>query len=266
METITYRSILSEELAFRAKENPSYSLRAFSRDLSIAPSQLSEILKGKTGLSSNKSLLIASKLGLSEQDCLVFKALVEVEHGRSIKIKDAAKEFLAKNKHSDEFKNLSLDGFKIISEWYYFAILSTMELDDYDGSTNFIAQKLGLNLELIEDCVKRLLKLDIIDLKGGKFIPTGEMFATSDGIASQALKKFHKGHLQKSIEALEKVNLEARSITSMTMAIDPNKLPEAKKLIKKFRRDLCEFLERDEKKEVYNLNIQLIPLSTKERV
>lgn len=266
METSNYRSILNEELAFRSKENPSYSLRAFSRDLSIAPSQLSEILKGKTGLSSNKSMLIASKLGLSDQDCLVFKAMVEVEHGRSQKIKEAAKEFLEKNKHSEDFKSLSLDGFKIISEWYYFAILSVMELDLYDGSTNFIAKALSLEIALVEDCVKRLLKLDIIDLKSGKFIPTGEMFATTTDIQSRALQKFHKGHLQKSIYALEKVDVTKRDITSMTMAIDPQKLPEAKNLIKKFRRDLCEFLEKDEKKEVYNLNIQLIPLSTQERV
>ncbi|MNL23447.1 hypothetical protein D3C87_1448360 [compost metagenome] len=46
----------------------------------------------------------------------------------------------------------------------------------------------------------------------------------------------------------------------MTMACDPADLPEAVKRIAAFRRELCEFLERNKKpKEVYQLSISLFP-------
>lgn len=258
---MTFRTIIEEEFNFRVKENSSYSLRAFARDIGISPSQLSEVLKQKIGLSSKKAVSIAEKMGFSKNEVLLFKAMVEAEHGRSPRIIEEAKKVIASNKHSSNFKGLSLDGFKLISDWQYFAILSTMEIDDYDGTTLYISKHLGLEISLIEDNIKRLLKLDIIDLKEGKFLPTGEMLTTTHDIQSSALKKFHKQHISKSAEAIDKVSVEKRDITTMTMAIDIKKLPEAKKLITKFRRDLCQFMEDGQKNHVYNLNVQLIPLS-----
>ena len=254
-----FRSVLSEELGFRRNENPSYSMRAFARDMGVNPSQMSEVLSGKTGLSSKKAIEIAKNLGLTTNEAKTFKAMVEVEHGRSPQIIENAKRILEENKHSGNFKNLSMEGFKFISDWIYFPILSTMELDEYDGSIDFITKRMGLKKEEIENAIKTLLKLDIIDLKDSKFILSGEMFTTTHDIGSQALKKFHKQHLRKAMEALDQVSVEDRDITTMTMAIDKKKLPEAKELIRNFRRSLCKLLEKDEKNEVYNLNIQLIP-------
>jgi hypothetical protein len=45
------------------------------------------------------------------------------------------------------------------------------------------------------------------------------------------------------------------------MAVDPALLPEAKDMIKKFRRRLSRFLESGKKKEVYTIAIQLFPVS-----
>jgi uncharacterized protein (TIGR02147 family) len=263
MDNVTYKTILEDELSFRIKENSSYSLRAFARDIGISPSQLSDVLKSKTGLSSKKAVCIASNLSFSSKESEMFKALVEVEHGRSSKIIEDAKKIIEAMKYDSDFKGLSFDGFKLISDWEYFAILSTMELDDYDGSVQFIANCLSIDLPIVEDCIKRLLKLDLIDLQGGKFVATGEMFRTSNDIESSALKRFHKQHLKKSLNAIDNVPTELRDITTMTMAIDINKISEAKKVITKFRRELSQFLESDTKNDVYNLNIQLIPLRNK---
>lgn len=262
---MSYRHIIQEELGFRIKSNPSYSLRAFARDLSINPSQLSEILKGKTGLSSKKALEIASQIGLNEREAKIFQALVEIEHGRTQKIVEQAKKFLEENSYSENFQSLSIDGFKIISEWHYFAILSAMELDNFDGTTSYIAKELNLPISLVDESIKRLLKMDIIDLKEGKFYPTGVMLTTTHDIQSSALRKFHKGHIAKSLSALDEVAVELRDITSMTMAIDIDRLPEAKEMIKNFRRSLCQKLESGKKNHVYNINIQLIPLSYLEK-
>jgi uncharacterized protein (TIGR02147 family) len=261
METMSYRTIMREELDFRIKSNPNYSLRAFARDLSINPSQLSDVLKGKIGVSSKKALDIAAKIGLNQKESLLFKAMVEVEHGRTDKIIEEAKKIIAANSFSEKFNGLTLDGFKIISDWHYFAILSTMELDQFDGTTQFLANKLNLPISTIDESIKRLLKMDLVDLKDGKFYPTGIMLTTTHDIQSSALKKFHKSHIAKSVTAIDEIAVELRDITSMTMAIDLDKMKEAKEMIKNFRRQFCQVMESGKKNQVYNLNIQFIPLT-----
>jgi len=265
METSSYRTIMLDEYQYRERQNPSYSLRAFARDLDISPSQLSDVVKGKTGLSSKKAIDVAKRLGLNDKEVQCFKALVEVEHGRSEQIVSAAKAFLEVNSYEENFSALSTDAFQVISDCNHFAILSAMELDGYDGTVPFIATKLNLSIAETEDAIKRLLKEDYIDLKDGKFILKGLSLKTTNGVPSTALRKFHKQHIQKSLQAVDDVPLDLRDITTMTMAIDISKIPAAKEMIKNFRRELCRFMEDGPKNEVYNINIQLIPLSAKDQ-
>ena len=65
---------------------------------------------------------------------------------------------------------------------------------------------------------------------------------------------------KKAIKSLENDPIHTRSMTSMTMAIDPKKIKQAKELIDEFEINLSEFLEHGKKKEVYQLCISLFPL------
>jgi uncharacterized protein (TIGR02147 family) len=97
---------------------------------------------------------------------------------------------------------------------------------------------------------------------GGKLVPTHlEGTKSSDGVKNTALQRAHQRQLQDAINTLESISLELRDITSMTFATDPEKLPEAKALIKDFRRKLSHLLQSGRKSEVYRLQIQLLPLT-----
>lgn len=50
-ERFTYQHYMLSEFEGRKSRNPGYSLRAFARDLGLAAPKLSEILRGKGGLS-----------------------------------------------------------------------------------------------------------------------------------------------------------------------------------------------------------------------
>jgi hypothetical protein len=89
---------------------------------------------------------------------------------------------------------------------------------------------------------------------------------TTQDIESAALKRSHAQSLEQVIEALNVVPAQLREINSTTMAISLRRLPEAKKLIRQFQRKLCAFLECNDdaseaREEVYNLNVQLVPVS-----
>lgn len=58
------RTALKEVLAQRKEKNPSYSLRAFARHLSMSPSFLCEVASGRKGLSRERAEQLRVKLGL----------------------------------------------------------------------------------------------------------------------------------------------------------------------------------------------------------
>ena len=82
-------------------------------------------------------------------------------------------------------------------------------------------------------------------------------------ISHSAARKRHRQTLEKAIVALENDPVETRSMTGMTMAVDPKKIPVAKEMIRDFNRKLCEFLESGDRTQVYELSISLFSLQSK---
>jgi len=63
MSTKSYsQELLQKEFATRVARNKNYSLRAFARDLELAPSTVSEIMSGKYKLSDERLAEIYKKI------------------------------------------------------------------------------------------------------------------------------------------------------------------------------------------------------------
>jgi uncharacterized protein (TIGR02147 family) len=63
---LDYREYLRDELGQRVQANPQYSLRAFARDIAIAPQVLSLVLNGKKNISSEVAIELAKKIKFFE--------------------------------------------------------------------------------------------------------------------------------------------------------------------------------------------------------
>ena len=139
MQEKSYVDILKGEFERRKLLNPSYSLRAFARDLSMSPPRLSQILSGKHGLSVKAAGEISKKLKLDDESHQWFCDSVGALHARGGKER---REFQAKIKKIKEktkkFTKLQLEYFEVISDWYNFAILElTLECSQL-GSLAFV--------------------------------------------------------------------------------------------------------------------------------
>jgi uncharacterized protein (TIGR02147 family) len=155
------------------------------------------------------------------------------------------------------------DAFWLISDWYHFAILELLDTSDFQDDSGWIAARLGLSLDTVEGALERLLRTGLMRLEGGKYRKTNERVMTTEDIESQALRMSHRQSLNQAIGALDEIQVRDRDISSITMAVDVSKLPLAKELIRDFRRRLAALLESGERTEVYNLNIQLLPVTRK---
>lgn len=235
---------LRQEFEKRAKRNPSYSLRAFAKSIDLDSSTLSSLLSGKRKLTTKTAQRIL--------DCLELSGLERKEL-----IYSTLKPFRSKNQAYRMIQNSELE---VISDWQHYAILSLIETHQFQSSVKFISSKLNIPLAVAIASVERLQKVGLLKIENGQYKLCQNGVMTTQDIPSSALRKAHRQYIEKALYSLDHHSTEDRDISGTTLAISLKKLPQAKKLIHEFRKNLTELLESGKKDEVYRLNIQLYPL------
>ncbi len=163
---------------------------------------------------------------------------------------------------SPRFTQVERDQYEVIAEWHYFAILSLAVTKGFRDQPEWIAKRLGIAVDRATEALARLERLGmLVRNRRGRLIATGKEFHTSDGLSSSAIRRSHQGDLELARRSLEEDKMEERDFVAMTMAIDPSKIPEARRRIRSFRDRLCTFLESGHRREVYKLTIGLFGLS-----
>jgi uncharacterized protein (TIGR02147 family) len=248
MSFIVSQRILHTKLDELKSINPQFSLRAFAKRIEVSPATLSGFLKGKRPISKKMAERISEKISLSpiEKKDFLWPFLSEAD--------DKVKKKL-------DYCSIDLDTYESISKWYHYGILSLIETKDFIHDPDFISQRLNISRTVVDKSVKRLVRLGILTIEDGKFRRAEKRYQSSDDVLNQALSQAQINNMELAIKSQLSDNLNDRDITSMTMPINIDKFPIAKKLIRKFQDDLSELLEDDNKSEVYKLNIQLFPLS-----
>lgn len=241
-------SYLNAELTQRQTKNPRFSLRSFAHMLEVSPAQLSQVLSGKRPLTRKMALKFSKQLKLSPLEEKSFVSSIQFNH--------------EENSLTEGRIELKEDEFKLISDWYHFAILSLAELKDNKANVHWISKRLNISLREAAEAYHRLLRMGLIkETSSGRFEQVGSPIITSNDVLSRSIQKNHIQILGLAQQKIESTPVEMRDYQSVTMAINTNNLSKAKKYIREFKRNLSTLLEKGNKSEVYTLSIQLFPLS-----
>lgn len=262
-----YIYYLQEEFDRRIDRNSKYSLRSFARFLDIDPGALSKILSYKKIISPQMGLKIAPKLDLDYEQRQNFLTSVAKEQKKKKKVSKKLVKDLIKRKSSKQYVDLSPQVFRVMSAWYHYAILQLIKIKGVKVTPKEISKRFSISPTESLRSLERLETLEIIEKKNDSYIRTQENLTTGDPVfTNSALRKRIKQIHQKSIESLENDPIELRSHTTMTMAINPEKIPQAKILIDRFMDDLSELLEEEnQQQKVYELSVNLFPLERRKK-
>ncbi len=245
-QRLKFKLWLQKQFTDRCQKNSRYSLRAFSGLIDLDASTVSQILAGKRAPSQKAMMKICEKLSATPKD-LKMLGVAELEEG------------------SDEFYQLSADTFSVMADWYHFAILELTFVKGFKAEVKWIAQHLGISQLEAKMAMERLIRLNLLAPKKQTLVKTQKMLTNHTGLnTSGARKSLQKQLISKALVAVDEVPQEDKDITSITMAIDPKNLDRAREAIKRFRRELCSLLEEGEQSRVYNLGVQLYPISKKD--
>lgn len=265
-------NFLKSTLQKKAKLNSSYSLRAFAKKLGLSPGGLSLILNKKKKLSVERAYEVAMGLELKKEEAEYFLALIQLEAAKSSALRMQYLERLKSlNPHFNEgsiFKQslLTLEHFKLISEWYGLAILELITELKGNWDAKSIAKKMGLSKIEVEVVVERLLKLELIQEKDvGGYERVVETLLVESPLANDALRSYYEGVHEESRKSIRAQSPAEKVIGAQVFAFDVAQLEDVRKLTNDYLDQLNDLAARgNNKTEVYQAIANVFKLTKQE--
>lgn len=256
-------SFLRQIFLERKNKNGAYSTRAFARDLGMSQSLLSLVLNYKRPLTVKQCSQISVLLNHSRDEAQQF--LESVLFFLPQNSKGLRKLRLRRSEPTpSRFKDLTIERFKMISQWYHVAILDLSTTKNFRDDPKWIARRLGISPIEARDALERMLELGFLTLTPQGIRKSDDKVYFTIQRSEPAVRNYHQQMLDKAKEQIQltsDTDFARRDISTITIATSEARIAEAKVRIKKFQQELAEFLTAGECEEVYQMNMQLFPLT-----
>lgn len=264
-----YRSLLKEEYRKKVAKNPSYSLRAFSRDIGLPQSRLSGVLNLRQGLSEKVAADIADKLNMDADLKEIFILLVKSEHARSELGRKLARAELDKKQGAPMAHNLTAAELGILTEWHNLVLLTYLGRQVGEQlNLNKMAEEMEITPESLNRALDSLTGLGLVQLDKNRKVDSviKKIYASSEA-PNAAIRSFQKQAFTRVANSLDKVDNLHRQVDTCFMLVAKNDLGKMKSEILTFLDNfILKYHSPDLKaSEVYQLSIGLLPTSLKEK-
>lgn len=245
--------VLRQIVERKQQDNPRISLRWIAAKMGISSGRLSEIVNAKRPLTDYYAEKFCMALKLSEEEVeSLYRALqAPSENTLSALLPEHVIEKMA--------------------DWKPFALLTFFQTDTYlkiaagsptqDGQIKEIAGFMGLSEEELSVLLETMISLQLIQWNNEMWKLSSTESITRDCIPSSARPQCHIKDLSLAQEKVRDLSATKMDFSSMTLTMDAKDLPLAKRKIRDFRRSLLRSMEKSAKKDVYQISIQLFPVT-----
>jgi uncharacterized protein (TIGR02147 family) len=228
-------------------------------------SSITKILSGERDPGPQITEQLVRYFGFKDRDARYFRDLVQLK-----KIKqDARLSVLLMERMQKEFPDGSvrlLDDrtFSVIANWYYLPLREMTRMQGFVEDADQLAKLLRFKVTArdITRAIEALVELGLLtrDSSGRLKIAQGRVL-TSNDISSEAIKRYHEQMLENAKSAVRQVEVKEREITGSTLVMRAANLAEAKEMIREFKTRFAQKFEEDAGDSVYQIQIQLFPLT-----
>lgn len=259
-------SFLGRHFQYKKAHNPSFSYAVWARRLSLrSPAAICMITHGHRAPGRALVERLKRELGLNPQEARYFDVLVDLKKSRQQVMPSLRLMKELEDRHPDQdFRLIHHDEFKLIANWYYWALLEWVGLRSFKEDPEWLASHMEYEVTPAE-VREALLALERLGLFGrnrrGRLIRTSQPVKTNSDIPNTAIKNFHEISLKNAIQSLHRHGVEQREFQSLTLSLAPQQLSEAKKAIRQFIEDFCRVFDNPRGRRVHQLELSLIPLT-----
>ncbi len=265
---LDYREFLSSYYAFRKEESDHFSLRSFGRMIDVDASYLAKIMNGSRHIAPRSVQTMAEYLKFDTQQNDYFEQLVLFNKSRTEKQqRELFQRLLVLRKQFS--KNIEECQFSFYQNWYNVALRNLLEFYHFhkDDPIQELAQQFTppITTKQAQESLDLLVKLDLIRLDlANRYILTDTAITTGESWSSLAVNDFQRETIRLCSDAITNYPREERDVSTVTMNITETEFAMVRNMIKELRSSVIGLANSVETPDrVYQLNIQMIPLSKK---
>lgn len=266
-EFVNYRSFLSTYFEDAKKRNLHWSYEAWAKKLGLKNnSSILKIIHGQREAGSTISKKLAEYFGFNNDERIYFEDLIRLSKAKNDPgLSVAIIEKIQKQFPKKTYRLLNEKEFSAISHWWFYAIRQMTKLKNFKNDPVWISKKLNFKVspKEVRKAIQIMLELGLLryEKESDSLKISKECLNTSDDIASEAIKRFHEEMLSHAKKAIRSISVAEREISGCTITIAKEDMQKAKDLIRHFEEEFCKLLDKKNGNEVYQLNIQLFPLT-----
>lgn len=264
---ISYRKFLSDAFDLKKQSQPQWSYNAWANHLGLKNNTtLLKIIHGQreAGPKVKEKLFQYFKFNTTQRK--YFNDLIElskVQNNPSLSVP-----LLTRIKHfnpSQKKKKLSENEFQFISNWWFYAIRQLVRIKGFKNNIEWIEEKLlfSVSYDQISHAIQTMIDLGFLkQTNTGKLTLSKGELSTTEDIPNNALKKFHQSMLTLAKKSLQITPVESREISGITLCLNTEDIPKAKKYISKMQDDFDRIFDKKNGNAIYQFQVQLFPLTT----
>jgi uncharacterized protein (TIGR02147 family) len=264
-----YRDWLKALYVSVKAQDADYSYTQFAEDLGFSKTNvLRLVVAGSRPLTAKAGEKIALALGLTGGTKKYWLTLVSYNGERLPVLRDKYFAMLMELKSQQQPHELDPLQAEYFSEWFHPVIREMTELKTFDGTPEWIRDRLEfpLRLDQVRKSLEVLAKLKVIrfDTEKGRFVRSLEKIRTDSEVDSLAVVRYHQKMIEMGKESITTVDETRRDVRAVTIAIPEKSIAILKGKIEEWIFEMAQ-LESGEHDadQVIQINVQMFPFTKK---
>jgi len=261
-----YRKFLAEVYREQRAKRPFFSYRYFAGKVGMDAGNLVNIIQGRRHLSTACVEPMTRFLQFTPREAKYFRTLVD--YNKSGKVDDIAKYF----KKLCDFKDvdatrLPADSYEFYQQWHHTAILALLYMYDFDGDYEALGAMLTPRIAVRKsrESIALLKRLNLLKKdEEGFYRPTKSLLTTGEKWHVPAIRDYQEQTIELARDALHACPRSRRDISTLTLTVSAEELEDIRAMAREFRNEALRISKESESPDqVYQVNIQLFPLTKK---
>lgn len=263
---LDYRQYLQDWFDARKINNPRFSHRLFARRAGLrSPALLSNVIKHRRNLTIDTIDAFVSAMKLSAAEAAFFAYLVHFDQATSDARRNEVWKKISATRRFRDARRIEGDSVEYLSKWYHSAVREMATKSGFCANPDWVAKKLRprITSPQAKKALELLFRLGLlVEKDDGTATAMDASLVTPDEVVGMAVHNYHQGMLQRSVEAITAFRPKERHFGALTVAIPESMVPQLKEEIASFQTRILDICDRTPDKErIYQLNVQLFPLS-----
>ncbi len=266
---LDYRTYLND--AFQTLKNGSrrFSWRSFANLAGYStPNFLKLVIERKLNLTLSSIEGTAGALKLNKQERTFFEALVGYDQAKTHEEKNRYYQLILRNRKYTSIKELDKDQYEYYSHWYNPVVRELVVHPDYSGQEGWITKQIipAVSDAQVKKSIELLIRLGLIRQDNGKWVQSDQVISSSTEAASLALKNFHQTSCSLAAEALNRFSSQERDFRFVSVGLSQKGYEEVKQRLISLWQETLDFAKTEKQADrIYQINLQMFPLTTKEK-